>query len=360
MARKIIRTDDALAGRLKNIAVAESKEDQKKAGELLAGNFEQVINTNFGFSVPDEASALTVNPDNMINEGVLPGDIFSDIFETNMLGWDQYPSYPADLVAPGTEGEFAAYTVPQNGAIPRRLVEGDELTISTYRIGNSIDWNIRYARAGRIDVVTRALQAFQNGFVQKMNDDAWHTIIAAGLDRGLMAYDTSATDGVFSKKLLQIMKISMIRNGGGNLASNNGFNLTDIYISPECMEDIVNFSNTDLSELSRRDMEISAEGTVKRLFGVNLHVLTELGDGQAYTNYFKNTLSGSLNGSDTELIVGLDRSRQINPFIMPVRGSGIEIYYDEALARSGVVGFWGAVETGFAVLDSRSVLLASA
>ena len=357
--KKIIRNNEELASRIKKIADAEDREGQKKAAEALAFNFETVINTNLGFKEADEASALSVMPDRMINEAILPGDIFSSIFEVNMLGWDQYPSYPTDLIVPGSEGEFAAYTVPSNGKIPRRVVEGDEITLNTYRIANSVDWNVRYSRTGRIDVVSRGLQVLQNGFVQKMSDDAWHTLLAAGLDRGLMAYDASATAGVFTKKLLQVLKVAMIRNGGGNLASGNQFNLTDLYISPEAMEDIVNFSSNDLSELTRRDIELNAEGTVKRIFGVNLHVLTELGEGQKYTKYFTDVLSGSLETHDVELVVGLDLSRQNNPFIMPVRGGGVEIYYDESLFRSGLVGYWGSAELTFGCLDTRSVILGS-
>jgi hypothetical protein len=155
------------------------------------------------------------------------------------------------------------------------------------------------------------------------------------------------------------MKVAMVRNGGGNLASAKQYKLTDLYISPEAMEDIVNFSSTDISELTRRDIELNAEGTVKRIFGVNLHVLSELGEGQKYTNYFTSTLSGSLASTDTELVIGLDLSRQSNPFVMPVRGGGIEVYYDESLFRSGVVGYWGSMECTFSCLDTRSVILGS-
>ena len=220
MAKKIIRNNEELAARIKKTADSQDVEGQKAASNALASNFASVINRNMGLSEPmTEAEALVVAPEGMINEAILDGDIVSDIFEVNMLGWDQYPSYPTDLITPGSEGEYAAYTVPANGKIPRRVVEGDEITLNTYRIANSIDWNVRYSRSGRIDVVSRALEVFQNGFVQKMNDDAWHTIIAAGLDRGLMAYDASATAGTFTKKLLQTLKIAMIRNGGGNLYS---------------------------------------------------------------------------------------------------------------------------------------------
>jgi len=359
MGRKVVRQDEALAALIKRTADKGNRSDQEAAIDELGKSFQDIMNVSFGFSAaPSEASALSIQNNGVIQEGILDGDIISDIFSVNVLGWDQYPNYPTDLIAPGTEGEFSAYTMPANGRIPNRLVEGDEVTINTYRIANAIDWNIKYARAGRIDVVARALEVLRNGFVQKLNDDGWHTLIAAGLDRGLMTYDSAATAGQFTKKLLQLLKIAMVRNGGGNSASSDTFKLTDLYISPEAMQDIVSWTDSDLSQASRREVELSPEGLVNRLFGVTLHELTELGEGQKYTNYFTTALSGSLAAADVELVVGLDLSKR-DKLIMPVRGEGIEIEPDDTGRRSGQLGYFGSLETSFGVLDTRGVILGS-
>lgn len=361
MARKIYRKNEALAKLLKRSSdYRKNKVDAIAAMDEIALCAEASMNEKFGFvsADADDATALDVNPSFEIQEAVFDGDIFSDIFQITMLGWDEQPMFPMGIVTPGTEGEYVAYTMPNNGRIPNRYVEGDEVTINTYRIANSMDWSIKYARQGRVDVVGQALQTLRDGFVMKMNDDGWHTLLAAGLDRGLMVYDSSAAAGSFTKKLLQLLKIAMIRNGGGNSASSNTFKLTDLYISPEAMADISNWSSADLSEVSRTEMERDAEGTVTRLFQVNLHTLTELGEGQKYNNYYINTLGGSLAGGDVELVVGLDLSKS-GKFIMPVRGQGLEIMTDESMIRSNYQGFFGQLETGFGVLDTRSILLGS-
>jgi len=357
---RIYRKNEVLETLLKRTADVSNKADAYAAMEELATAVSEQMNVKFGFkhSVSNEAEALDVNPAFEIQESVLPGDIYSDIFTTIMLGWDEQPSFPMGIVAPGTEADYVAYTMPSHGRIPHRFVEGDEVTVNTYRVANSIDWLVQYARQGRVDVVAQALEVLRNGFTQKFNDDAWHTILAAGLDRGLMVYDGAASAGVLSKKLIQLMKIAMMRNGGGNTASADQFRLTDLYISPEGMEDIRSWSTTDLSETSRREVELNAEGTVTKLFGVTLHVLTELGESQKYNNYFTNSLSGSLQASDVELVVGLDRSKS-NKFVMPVRGEGVQVVADESLLRSGTQGMWSEATIGFACLDSRSVLLAS-
>ena len=356
---KVYRKSEALASILRRTADStKGREAQIAALDEYADIVGNTINQRFGFQEwnADEAKAFSTSNKPEILKPIMPGDIFSDIYSIVPLGWDESPMFPMGIVAPGTESEYAAYVMPNNGRIPNRIVEGDEITISTYRIANAIDWNIKYSRQARVDVVSQATSVFGSGFTMKMNDDAWHTLLAAGVDRGLLVYDSAGTAGVFSKKLIQLLQLAMIRNGGGNGASVNGFRLTDLYISPEAMEDIRTWTATDLSEESRRQMEVDADGMVKVLFGINLHLLTELGESQKYQNYYTNTLSGTVPGSQVEVVVGLDRSKP-NTFMMPVRGDGIEVHADESLLRSGSIGIWGDTELGFAVMDSRAVML---
>lgn len=354
--RKVIYKEPEIASLLTKVADKKNRPEQIAALQELASMVALSFNLKAGFMSKREAEALEVVPSTMIQEGVMSGDIYSSIFETNMIGWDESPSYPMDFVQPGTEGEFTAYTMGNTGRIPTRVVEGDEVTVNTYDIANAIDWSLKYARAGRVDVFSRAVQVLQAGFVKKLNDDAWHTLLAAALDRGLTVYDSTATAGTFSKKLLSLMKVAFMRNGGGNSASGNKFNLTDLFISPEAMEDIRSFSSTDLSDINRADVEIDPNGTVKRIYDINLHVLTELGENQEYQNYYTNVLSGTMPGSKLEIVVGLDLTKP-QTFVMPVRGNGVEIYADESQIRSRVVGLWGEISTSFAVLDNRCVML---
>lgn len=362
--RKTFRKDAKLGEYLQKAADASNRKEQEEALDVIADAIAYNFNTDAGYieaenaEVTDEAKALEVTPQAPIQEGIMDGDNHSMIFETSMLGWDENPSFPMDIIAPGTESDYVAYSMPKTGYVPLRHVEGDEVTLNTYRIANSIDWDISYSRAARIDVVSRALDVFRSGFVKKMNDDAWHTILAAGLDRGLMVYDSSAGAGQFTKKLISLMKITMRRNGGGNASSINNFNLTDLFLSPEAMEDIRSWGTSIISDINRAKVEYDPDGTVSRMFGINLHNMTELGEGQEYNNYFLENLGGSLAGSDVELCVGLDLSKR-GVFLNPVRGQGVSIYNDETLRRSGYTGFYGDIETSWGVLDSRCILLGS-
>jgi hypothetical protein len=88
--------------------------------------------------------------------------------------------------------------------------------VPTYDVGASIDWALKYSRDARWDVVGRAMQVLEAMFVRKANDDGWHTILAAGVGRNLVVYDDAATAGLFTKRLVALMKTVMRRNAGGN------------------------------------------------------------------------------------------------------------------------------------------------
>jgi|TARA_B100001094_G_scaffold333466_1_gene412975 hypothetical protein len=292
-----------------------------------------------------------------LRQAILSGDILDNIFEPIQLAPGATPEFPLDFLAPGTEADFVAYTLPNHGYVPERHVEGDYVMVPTYDIGASIDYLLKYARDARWDVVGRAMEVLEAQFTKKMNDDGWHTLLAAGVDRNIVVFDSDADAGQFTKRLVSLMKTVMRRNGGGNSASNNRGILTDLYVSPEGMEDIRNWGVDQVDEITRREIYTAADGNVNRVFGVNLHDVDELGEGQEYQEFYDNVLSGTMDAGDSEIVVGLDL-RKRDSFIMPVRQE-VQIFEDDTLHRQKRAGFYGWAEQGFAVLDNRRVLLGS-
>ena len=294
-----------------------------------------------------------------LRKGVLVGNVLGNIFETTPVEPGSSTEYPLDLISPGLEGEHVAYTNPGHGRIPERSVEGDYVMIPTYSITSSIDYLLRYAREARWDIVGRAMQVMEAGFVKKMNDDGWHTILAAGVDRNILVYDADATAGLFTKRLVSLMQTVMRRNSGGNSASVGRGRLTDMYLSPEALEDIRNWGLDQVDEVTRREIYTASEGagTLTRIYGVNLHDLDELGESQEYQNFFDNDLGGSLQASDLELVVGLDQSGN-DSFVMPVKQT-LQVFEDPTLYRQQRAGYYGWAELGFGVLDNRRVILGS-
>jgi hypothetical protein len=294
-----------------------------------------------------------------LRKGVLVGNILGSIFETITVEPGSTTEYPLDLVSPGLEGEHVAYTNPGHGRIPERSVEGDYVMIPTYSITSSVDYLLRYAREARWDIVGRAMQVMEAGFTKKMNDDGWHTLLAAGVDRNILVYDADATAGIFSKRLVSLMQTVMRRNSGGNSASVGRGRLTDLYVSPEALEDVRNWGLDQVDEVTRREIYTASEGgaPITRIFGVNLHDLDELGEGQEYQDFFSNDLSGNVQGSDLELVVGLDQSTN-DSFVMPVKEQ-LQVFEDPTLHRQQRAGYYGFAELGFGVLDNRRVILGS-
>ena len=294
-----------------------------------------------------------------LRKGVLMGNILGDIFETINVEAGSTTEFPLDLISPGLEGEHVAYTNPGHGRIPERSVEGDFVVIPTYSVTSSIDYLLRYAREARWDIVAGAMQVLEAGFVKKMNDDGWHTILAAGVDRNVLVYDGDATAGMFSKRLVSLMQTVMRRNSGGNSASMGRGRLTDMYVSPEALEDVRNWGLDQIDEVTRREIYTASEGgaPITRIFGVNLHDMDELGADQEYQDFFDVELGGALESSDTELVIGLDQSSN-DSFVMPVKQT-LQIFEDPTLHRQQRAGFYGWAELGFGVLDNRRVILGS-
>lgn len=294
-----------------------------------------------------------------LREGVMFGDVVSGIFTPDdSVARSGNTEYPLDLLAPGTEGQYVAYTNPGHGRIPERSIESDYVMVHTYGLTSSIDFLLKYAEQANWGVVARAMEVMENGFVKKINDDGWKTILAAAVDRNILVYDADAAAGQLTKRLISLMKTIVRRNGGGNSVTAKG-RLTDIFLSPEGIEDIRNWGADQLDEMSRREVYQSADNgaPLTRMYGVNLHDLFEFGDGQEYQDYFLNDLGGVLGSSDLELMIGLDLNAN-DSFIMPIK-KPVEVFEDETMHRHQRQGYYGWAEVGFGVLDSRRVIAAS-
>lgn len=292
-----------------------------------------------------------------LRDGIMSGDILDNIFEVVPVDVNTTVEYPLSFLSPGTEDQYVAYAQPGHGLIPYRHVEGDYIQIPIYGIAASIDWDLKYARDARWDIMSKITEVMEAQFVKKLNDDGWHTLLTAGFDRNIIVTDTDANAGQFTKRLVSLMKVVMRRNGGGNSTSVNRSMLTDLYISPEAEADIRNWNVDQVDEVTRHEIFVMADGAMNRIFGVNLHVLDEMGEGQEYQLFYDNTLAGTLPGGDVELVVGLDRSRN-DSFIMPMK-EDVQIFQDDNLHRQQMAGLYGWAWQGFAVLNSARVLFGS-
>lgn len=298
-----------------------------------------------------------------LREGVLTGNIISNIFTRDDIKGKSTGEYPIDLYRPDNASDFRAYVIPNQGRIPERHVQGDYIKVPAYDIGSSIDFLLRYAEEANWNVVGRAMEVLEAGFTKKMNDDGWHTLLYAGFDRGILVSDANAAAGQFTKRLISLMKLGMRRNAGGNSTSLNRGKLTHLFISPEAMEDIRNWGVDEVDEVTRRDIFVAEDGTYNKIFGVTLVDLDELGDDQEYQSYYETVVavgasnSGMASATDVEIAVGLDLSKN-NSFIMPVREDMV-VFNDPAMHRQRRFSVYGWASLGFGVLDNTKILISS-
>lgn len=310
----------------------------------------------------DAQKALAAAIQLPLRQGPLVGDTVTGIFNKTVYNPNARIEYPIDFYRPDNASEFVAYTIPANGKIPQKQIQGDYLTVPTYRIGAGIDWLLRYSNEANWDVISRALMVFETMFVKKTNDDAWHTILAAGFDRNIVVSDANASAGQFTKRLVSLAKLVMRRNGGGNSTSVNRARLTHLFLSPESMEDIRNWGIDEVDEITRREIFVANEEGATSIFNVKLVTLDELGEGQEYQLYYQNVIAvgASNNGmaaSDVELAIGIDAENN-DSFVMPVREE-LQVFPDPTLHREQRMGVYGWKEHGIAVLNNSRVLLAS-
>jgi hypothetical protein len=179
-----------------------------------------------------------------------------------------------------------------------------------------------------------------------------------------MVYDSLATAGLFTKRVISLGKTVMRRNAGGNSTSVNQGKLTHLLMSPEGLEDIRSWDLTQVDDITRREIFLNGEGeaSLTKIFGVILVDVDEYGENQVYQDYYTDVLGGTMSGSKVEIMVGLDLARGKNDsFVMPWRkqpnGRLIELLPDPMLTRENRAGYYARVEYGVGCLDSRRVLL---
>jgi hypothetical protein len=291
-----------------------------------------------------------------LRKGMLRGNIIKDIFDFVKVMPGEAPEYPYDLLTPGTEKDFAAYVMPNHGYIPQRTLETDFIQVPTYMVTNAIDLNWKIIRDSNWRLVDRAIEICAAGFVRKMNQDGWRTILAAAAARGLVVYDDAATAGLFTKRLVELASQVMRRNSGGNSTSLNRGRLTHLFVSPESVGDMRSWDITQVDDFTRREIFLAGDGAEEgtKIFGKFIVALDEFGVGQEFQQYYEGPLAQTMPTDKVEIGIGLDLQTK-DSFYCPIRQEPT-IYEDPALHRQLKWGCYGIAEWGFACFDNRRVL----
>jgi len=299
-----------------------------------------------------------------IRSGLMDEDTISEIFSMIRIDKGQIIDFPIDFYQVTDRDKFWAYAIPDHGYLPQRYASAGSVQISTYRIGNSIDFWLSYIEQARWDILSRGMEVYRNGFVKKLNSDGWSTLAAAAYYRNIVVNDNTALPNQLTPRLLSLMQVFMKRNGGGNMTS-NGFVLTDLYISPEAAASMRSWDLSLVPESVRTQIFAKKEGIpIANLFGIDIREHEDLGIGQPLQQLL--TLPANQGGfglvlppGTRELVLGMD-SRNTGQFAkMPIRNPGFETFPDNSsyTHRSQTIGYYGWGNVGFAALDNGWLLL---
>ena len=322
-----------------------------------------------------EAFAAFIGP--VVNKVLLEAATSSAVYTDLAYDEDDSPSIPLDLFQGEGEGLVSVWSQNVAGGLPTSTVEGlSELKVSTYRLDSAVSFLKRYARRGRLDVASKAIERMTNEVLVKQERNAWAVVLKALADSGNTVDMGSSAESFTLAKLNTLVKnVKRLNKSYANGTTNSSYGLTDIFVSPETMSDIrafaynpvggtvgtsvtTNAGGTDLPAGVRE--EIYRGGGTQEIYGISIHELVELGADQKYTKLFNEFFAGSPAFADSDdLIVGLDLTK--DAFVRPVArnadsGSTFTAMPDDQfVARSEKIGFYGSLEEGRVCIDSRAV-----
>lgn len=291
---------------------------------------------------------------------------------------DDSPSFPLDLYYNESDNYFSVISQNIAGGLPssQDVFAGQELKMAPYRLDSAVSFLKKYARRGRLNVVAKAVEKMAQEVLVKQERNAWAVILKAAADGSTNGtahtIDTGAGTSFELDFLNQMMtRMRRLNQSFANGTPADGFSrgLTDLYISPEVMENIRSFSyqalggstggaaNTDLPDAVRTEL-YKAAGTGS-IFGVNLVELIELGKNKKYTQLFDTLSGGTVSASTDDIAVGIDASK--GAFIRAIAEQDNSTFTaladDQFSSRSEKIGFYGHLEEARVCVDTRAVVV---
>lgn len=309
----------------------------------------------------------------VINQAATAGSVYVDA----PYDADDSPSFPLDLYYNESDNYFTVFSQNMAGGLPssQDVSAGQELKMAPYRLDSAVSFLKKYARRGRLDVLAKAVERMAQEVLVKQERNAWAVILKAAAEGSTNSTSHVIDTGTGTSFELDFLNQMMTRMRRLNQSFANGTpadgfsrGLTDLYVSPEVMENIRSFSyqalggstggaaSTDLPDTVRTELyKAAGSGSI---FGVNLVELIELGPDKKYATLF-DTLSGSAFTSGDDLAVGIDASK--GAFIRAIAEQDNSTFTaladDQFSARSEKIGFYGHVEEARACVDARAVVV---
>jgi hypothetical protein len=321
-----------------------------------------------------------------------PLNVANDIFtEVEVYTGRDVPEIPIDLYYGVGEGAFRVWSNGYPGGLAYNEISGfDSFRFRTSRMDSAIAWNKSYAADARMKVVERGLMRLMDEIMVKSQFNAF-TVLADALGSARTANQshviasTAKTNSTARQFQLDdvnrlMTKIKRLNSSWANGTTRSaGSGLTDLYISPETMEQIRKMTYNPMNTTGVPDsaestalglpdemrMEIYRNGGATEIYGKTLHELNEMGVGQVYNELFRQKYNAVGGGAPAwtvatdELVIGIDKSlgafaRVINA---DTNGSTFQLLVDDQhLARSEKMGYYGFTEEGWLVGLDKAIV----
>ena len=322
-----------------------------------------------------EAFAAFIGP--VVSKVLLQAGTASAIYSDAPYDEDDNPSLPLDLYYNQSQDYVTTWSQTVAGGLPSSTVEGfSEMKVSTYRLDSAVSFLKRYARRGRLDVVSKAVERMSNEVLVKQERNAWAVVLKAlaearsnGADHIVDAITPGTLQLVDLSNLMTLVKRINTSYAGGTTTDTYG--LTDLFLSPEIMGQVRELAFNPVGASSAVNPKEVAPNSVREeifrnagageIFGVTLHQLVELGVGQKYNTLFASLVAANGGTANTakQILVGVDLTKE--SFIRPVArqaesgGTFTVLPDDQFVTRSEKTGFYGFLEEGRVCIDGRAV-----
>lgn len=321
----------------------------------------------------------------------------SNLFTSLQFNADDNPSIPLDLYYDvNAEDYIEVYSQSAAGGLPQNqtLPTVSEMKIHTYTLDSALSFDKRYAAKSRLDVISKTFTRLAQEILFKQEKTSANLLLgalAAAQTNGKKHVQRANTNGRFLladlNELFTLAKRVNTSWLGGTPDARQGRGLTDIIVSPEVVQELramaYNPINTKGSPAGGSptdgiaapdDMRsaIYNSAGIPEFYGVAIMEINELGRGQRFNTVF-DTVAGStaytnaaggnsaaFDGAAEEIIIGLDRGRESLIRAVAVdseNGSEFSLTADDQYSvRQNKIGYFGSLEEGRMVLDTRALV----
>ena len=329
--------------------------------------------------------------------------VLSNLFSTLQFNSEDNPSIPLDLYYDISDEDYIqVYSQSVAGGLPTNQVlpVTQEMKITTYTLDSALSFDKRYAAKSRMDVVSKTFTRMAQEILFKQERTSGSLVLTALANATTNGQKHVQRANAVGRFLLQDMNelLTLSRRvftsftGGTPAGGVSGMGITDLMISPEIEEELramaynpINTKGVLATTPDGTNAGIAAPESVRvglfngagvpSFYGVNLLIFNEFGVGRKFNDIFDTVASstsyakadgsggavfeGATTSTRDELILGINRNREsLIRAVATDADSGAEfslIADDQYSIRQNKIGYFGSLEEGRMVLDTRAL-----